>query len=68
MKDNEDQQPPSSPQDIPVDESHRYTLSAGALTSAQLSSLARHLAEEQQLRRQQQPLRTNSANIVSLVF
>ncbi|VDM35450.1 unnamed protein product [Hydatigera taeniaeformis] len=56
------QQPPTSPQDIPVDESHRYTLSTGALTSEQLSSLARHMEEEQQRRLQLQQL-TNSASL-----
>ncbi|CDS36552.1 serine:threonine protein kinase 11 [Echinococcus multilocularis] len=59
------QQPPTSPQDIPVDENHRYTLSTGALTSEQLSSLARHMGEEQQrrLHLQQQQQMTNSASL-----
>lgn len=59
------QQPPTSPQDIPVDESYRYTLSSGALTSEQLSSLARHMEEEQQRRLQLQQQMTNSASLVS---
>eukprot|EP00108_Taenia_solium_P008410 TsM_000530600 transcript=TsM_000530600 gene=TsM_000530600 len=57
------QQPPTSPQDIPVDESYRYTLSSGALTSEQLSSLARHMEEEQQRRLQLQQQMTNSASL-----
>ncbi|VUZ44416.1 unnamed protein product, partial [Hymenolepis diminuta] len=51
----EGSQQPTSPQDLPVDESHRWihsTITAGALTSEQLSSLARHMEEEQQRRMQ----------------
>ncbi|KAL5105835.1 hypothetical protein TcWFU_006300 [Taenia crassiceps] len=57
------QQPPTSPQDIPVDASYRYTLNAGALTSEQLSSLARHMEEEQQRRLQMQQQMINSSSL-----
>ncbi|VDO06794.1 unnamed protein product [Rodentolepis nana] len=51
----EDNQQPTSPQDLPVDESQSWihsTITAGTLTSEQLSSLARHMEEEQQRRMQ----------------
>ncbi|KAM7534283.1 hypothetical protein Aperf_G00000108874 [Anoplocephala perfoliata] len=55
---------PTSPQDLPIDENPRWYHSTNALTSEQLSSLARHLEEKQQRRmhisQQLQQQRTSS--------
>lgn len=66
---------PTSPQDLPVDDSHRWvhsTITTGALTSEQLSSLARQMEEEQQRRmrlsQQLQHQRTSSVSFTNVAY